>query len=65
VYIQDEVAQCGQGAIADRGRERLGRSDRGVILVRWIWLRELQALADGRPLTQWARPERLAAEVGA
>src|SRR5262249_22542868 len=37
VIVQDKVAQAGQGAIADRTRERLGRSDVGVVLLRRIW----------------------------
>jgi 5,5'-dehydrodivanillate O-demethylase len=65
VNIQDTVAQVGQGAIADRRAERLGRSDVGIILIRKIWERELQALAEGRPLKQWQRPERIAPTVGA
>jgi 5,5'-dehydrodivanillate O-demethylase len=56
VAIQDIVAQGGQGIIADRGAERLGRSDIGVILLRKLWQRELKALAEGRPLTRWSRP---------
>jgi 5,5'-dehydrodivanillate O-demethylase oxygenase subunit len=55
VNIQDTVAQLGQGTIADRTRERLGRSDAAVILLRKLWARELGALAEGRPLTQWTR----------
>jgi hypothetical protein len=34
INTQDYVAQYGQGAIADRADERLGRSDVGVILLR-------------------------------
>ncbi|HEY7067555.1 MAG TPA: Rieske 2Fe-2S domain-containing protein [Chloroflexota bacterium] len=64
VNIQDYVALVGQGAIADRCRERLGRSDAGVILLRRIWERELRALAEGRPLKQWIRPAQLAATSG-
>ena len=62
--VQDYVAQVGQGAIADRAHERLGRSDVGVILLRQIWARELQALAEGRPLKQWVCPEQLSATTG-
>ena len=47
INIQDHVAQQGQGAIADREHERLGRSDIAVILLRQIWQRELRALAAG------------------
>src|SRR5579883_1073829 len=62
--VQDTVAQVGQGAIADRQHERLGRSDVGVILVRKLWERELRALAEGRPLRQWVYPERLETTSG-
>jgi len=55
VNIQDTVAQLGQGVIADREHERLGRSDAAVILLRRIWSREMQVLAEGRPLKQWTR----------
>jgi 5,5'-dehydrodivanillate O-demethylase len=56
--LEDEVAQTGQGAIAPRGAEHLGRSDRGVFLVRKLWERELTNLKEGRPLKQWVyRPE--------
>jgi hypothetical protein len=34
----------------------LGRADAGVILVRKIWRRELQALAENRNLKSWIRP---------
>jgi 5,5'-dehydrodivanillate O-demethylase len=64
VNIQDNVAQIGQGVIADRSDERLGRSDTGVILLRRIWSRELRALAEGRPLKRWTPPSRLATTAG-
>ena len=64
VNIQDHVAQEGQGAIADRLNERLGRSDVAVILLRQIWQRELAALATGAPMKQWRRPEKLVATSG-
>src|SRR5262245_20194467 len=47
VNVQDSVAQAGQGVIADRQRERLGKSDVQLYLLRKIWQRELQALAEG------------------
>jgi 5,5'-dehydrodivanillate O-demethylase len=64
INLQDYIAQIGQGRIADRKRDRLGRSDAGVILLRKIWTRELQALAEGRPLKRWCRPERLLSTTG-
>lgn len=58
VMLEDEVAQTGQGVIADRGKEHLGRSDRGVFLLRKIWERELLNLAEGRPVKIWVyRPD--------
>ena len=64
VNIQDHVAQQGQGAIPNRDTERLGRSDVAIILLRQIWQRELNALAAGKPLKKWSRPERLVATSG-
>jgi 5,5'-dehydrodivanillate O-demethylase len=55
--VQDGVALAGQGAMVDRNRERLGQSDRGIILMRKLWSRELQAIAEGRPLKAWKRPK--------
>lgn len=57
--VQDSVSQVGQGAIWNRQGEHLGHSDVATILRRQIWKRELRALAEGRPLKQWTRPERL------
>ena len=61
VWIQDYATQVGQGPLELRKKEWLGRSDRALILIRKIWERELQALADGKPLKQWVRSEHLAA----
>jgi 5,5'-dehydrodivanillate O-demethylase len=58
VIIEDEIAQTGQGAIANRSREHLGRGDLGIVLLRKLWERELRALFEGRPLKQWIyRPD--------
>jgi 5,5'-dehydrodivanillate O-demethylase len=58
VMLEDEIAQTGQGVIADRGKEHLGRSDRGVFLLRKIWERELRNLAEGKPIKNWTyRPD--------
>ena len=58
---QDHVVQGGQGVIADRrkGIEHLGASDAGIVAVRRLYIQELTAFAEGRPLTQWVRPEGL------
>jgi 5,5'-dehydrodivanillate O-demethylase len=42
----------------------LGRSDVAIILMRKIWLRELRALAEGRPLKTWSLPATLLASSG-
>jgi 5,5'-dehydrodivanillate O-demethylase len=56
ITLQDFVTQVGQGRVADRARERLGRSDSGVLVFRKLYERELRALAEGRPLKAWTRP---------
>jgi 5,5'-dehydrodivanillate O-demethylase len=56
-HIEDYVSLVGQGAIADREHEHLGRMDAGVILLRKLWERELIALAEGRELKEWRIPD--------
>ena len=53
VRVQDIAVQAGQGPIADRGNEWLGRSDRAIILWRRILERELRAAVEGRPMKEW------------
>jgi len=53
VRLVDDIAQIGQGRIVERARDRLGRSDAGVALIRRLWLRELKAFAEGRATTPW------------
>jgi 5,5'-dehydrodivanillate O-demethylase len=65
VNIQDNLTQIGQGEIADHRGERLGRADAAVILLRNVWERELRALAERKPLTQWKSAERAEAMSGA
>jgi 5,5'-dehydrodivanillate O-demethylase len=64
VNIQDNLTQCGQGKIADRSREHLGRSDVAIILMRKLWRRELRALASGGKLTEWKLPRQLVTAPG-
>jgi hypothetical protein len=64
VNAQDYVAQVGQGSIADRTNEHLGRSDLGVILFRKIWQRELRALKGRRRLKKWTLSAAELAERG-
>jgi 5,5'-dehydrodivanillate O-demethylase len=58
-WIEDYTVQVGQGRIADRPNEHLGRMDVGVILLRKIWQRELGNLAEGKPLKTWVTPAGL------
>jgi 5,5'-dehydrodivanillate O-demethylase len=53
VRVQDIAVQAGQGHIADRGNERLGRSDLAIILWRRMLERELRAIEEGGPVKQW------------
>jgi 5,5'-dehydrodivanillate O-demethylase oxygenase subunit len=57
VTLEDGVAQEGQGRSVNHAVEHLGRSDATLILRRKIHLRELRALAEGRPLKEWTVPE--------
>ena len=64
VNIQDCVAQMGQPKIAEGAVEHLGRSDRGIILFRKLWLRELAAFAAGLPTKSWQVPRTLETQTG-
>jgi len=55
ISAQDYIAQRGQGIIADRELEMLGRSDLGVVTLRRIFWRELDALRNGRPTKTWRK----------
>jgi 5,5'-dehydrodivanillate O-demethylase oxygenase subunit len=54
VRVQDIAVQAGQGRIADRDNERLGRSDTAIILWRKMLERELRAAEEGQPVKQWS-----------
>jgi len=47
IMNQDFVGWVGQGAITDRGREHLGRSDRGIIMMRQRFFQDLDAVDAG------------------
>jgi 5,5'-dehydrodivanillate O-demethylase oxygenase subunit len=47
VMNQDFLGWVGQGAIADRTKEHLGASDRGIVMVRRRFLEELERVAAG------------------
>jgi 5,5'-dehydrodivanillate O-demethylase len=67
VTLEDYIAQIGQGRIQDRSQEHLSPTDKGVVLLRRILLREMKALREGRPVKDWTvmreRPDK--AEVDA
>jgi len=56
VMNQDFVAWLGQGAIADRTKEHLGTSDRGVIMIRKRYVDDMDAMARGEDPKRRARP---------
>jgi 5,5'-dehydrodivanillate O-demethylase len=59
VMNQDFVAWIGQGRIADRTQEHLGASDRGIILMRQRFLRDLETVAAGGDPKAIFRDERI------
>ncbi len=52
--VQDIAVQAGQGAIADRESEFLGRSDAGIVAWRRILARELRTIAEGGTPKKWS-----------
>lgn len=52
---QDYVAQIGQGTITDRTREWLGESDKGVVFMRKIFWREMDAIRQQKPTKKWVK----------
>ena len=45
---QDFLAWVGQGRIADRTKEKLGASDRGIVMVRRRFFEEMERVAAGQ-----------------
>ena len=62
--IEDYVTQVGQGTIKDRPREHLAGTDARLVLLRRLWLREINALVEGQPLTDWTDSRRAAGAAG-
>ncbi len=48
VMNQDFVAWVGQGVIADRSKEHLGRSDRGIVMMRKRFMDDIDAIEAGQ-----------------
>jgi 5,5'-dehydrodivanillate O-demethylase len=63
VRLQDDVAQVGQGRIANRSLEHPGSGDIGLVAGRRIWRRDLQAFAEGRPHKAWRRSAEMRPSV--
>lgn len=61
--MEDLVIQETQGEIADRVSERLGTSDRGVILLRRLWRHAMEDVANGKDPKGVFRQERAGLEV--
>jgi 5,5'-dehydrodivanillate O-demethylase oxygenase subunit len=64
VLIQDGVALQGQPLWRNRRDDLLGASDRQVIMLRQIWAREMQAIAEGKPTKRWQVPRDLVPTSG-
>ncbi len=47
IMNQDFIAWVGQGTVTDRTREHLGRSDRGVIMIRDRFFQDMETIAEG------------------
>lgn len=62
--IEDYVTQVGQGPIRGRGKEHLAASEGRIALLRRLWIREVSALVEGRPLTEWKVPEEPLSAIG-
>ena len=59
VMNQDFAAWVGQGEIANRTKEHLARSDRGVILMRKRFLDDLEKIKDGKDPSGLIRNQKL------
>ncbi|HEX9809392.1 MAG TPA: Rieske 2Fe-2S domain-containing protein [Alphaproteobacteria bacterium] len=55
--IEDYVTQVGVGPLKDRGKENLAATDVKLALLRRLWLREVNAMVEGRPMTDWQLPD--------
>jgi 5,5'-dehydrodivanillate O-demethylase len=53
VRLQDDIAQLGQGIFANRNRERMGKADIGVAVIRRLWRREMDNIEGKLPLKSW------------
>jgi 5,5'-dehydrodivanillate O-demethylase len=56
--IEDYVTQVGQGPLKGRGEEQVAVSEERLIMLRKLWMREVAAMLEGKPLTEWKMPVR-------
>lgn len=61
--VEDDVVMIGQGVIWDREGEHLGGADVAISLIRRFWTRDLQALHDGKPRTEWRHTADMYPEI--
>ena len=64
--IQDCSVLASLGPVEDRDfPENRGATDVSVVMLRRLFVREMTALAEGRPLKEWKRPAYLWKDVAA
>lgn len=63
VMNQDFVAWVGQGTFADRSRELLGKSDRGIAMIRQRYFRDMEAVKRGEDPKAVYRDPKQAARI--
>ena len=63
VRLQDDIAQVGQGRIYDTSNDHLGLADIGVVALRRLWRRELDAVSKGVPANSWRRTPGIGVRV--
>jgi 5,5'-dehydrodivanillate O-demethylase len=63
IINQDVIAWVGQGTIADRSKELLGSSDRGIAMVRNRFFEDMEKVARGKDPTGIIRDPKVAKRV--
>ena len=63
VMNQDFVAWVGQGTFADRTQEHLGRSDKGIAMIRQRYFKDMEAVAKGEDPKAIYRDPKAAARI--
>lgn len=62
--IEDYVTQVGMGPLAERSKEHLAATDTKLAMLRRLWLEEVNALVEGKPLADWTLPDEPLSEYG-